>query len=311
MFHKWKSFENHYNEKYLYFWQKQFPLNDYEFQVQEKIDGANFSFLFEPNKSPTYYKRSGIADHGFFNYRDLFNQQEYNDFVIKVQNYVDNHNNQLQFIGELFGSGIQNRISYGEGRIWRWFGIYENEVLVSLEREKELDEVLSIFNLRVPVIEDRVKLVDVFALDVELLTSRLCEFKPEGICIRNWGEPISFRNEYFLVKKKSINFMENGGNPGKKKKKYQINKEEKEVLDRVIDYVNENRTASLISKKGKLDDPKNFGDYMKAYVEDVFVDFDKDNDNFIKNMDKKENKRLRRNISSSIRGELLKSMQRN
>ena len=105
--------------------------------------------------------------------------------------------------------------------------------------------------------------------------------------------------------------MENGGNPGKKKKKYQINKEEKEVLDRVIDYVNENRTASLISKKGKLDDPKNFGEYMRDYVEDVFIDFDKDNNNFIKNMDKKENKRLRRNISSSIRGELLKSMQRN
>ena len=135
-FRKWEKFENHYNEKFISFFENEDPnsIKNSNFQVTEKIDGANFSMIFSPFEPPVYCKRSGKINGDFFNYQRLFEDQEYIEFVKEVQNAVDNMGEiKLQFVGELYGAGIQKRIAYGNKRYWRWFGIYETFVGVPAE----------------------------------------------------------------------------------------------------------------------------------------------------------------------------------
>ena len=310
-FKKWKKFENHYNEKFIYFYVKNIPdLDSFKFQIQEKIDGANFSFLFAPLQEISYYKRSGNADRNFFNFRRIFQDPELCLFIEAVQNYIDmlsDDTESIQIIGELYGTGIQRRINYGEKIYWKWFGIYKNEELISLEEEEEMRKQIGeiFWNFRVPIIDDNVTLKEFINYPIEGVKSKIAaDDLIEGICCRNHGAPIKFKDDYMLLKKKTQQFQENKGIM-RKPPKQELTSEFQVFIDQVMAYVNPNRTASLLSKEGPLDDMKKFGDYMRAYVNDVYDDFNKENDNKLDYLEQSSEKLVRRIVSNSIRYELL------
>ncbi len=126
MFHKWTEIINHYQEKEInnFFLYNQ-GLKEETFVVTEKVDGSNFSFLFKSDGSYQVYKRKGIAENNFYNWNKILEDKYIEDFIRKVLFYCKQKNKSLQFVGELFGKGIQKRIYYGESVYWKWFAIYE------------------------------------------------------------------------------------------------------------------------------------------------------------------------------------------
>ena len=131
----------------------------------------------------------------------------------------------------------------------------------------------------------------------------------EGICIRNWGKTIEYGESKFLLKKKSEEFKENSGTSRKPAKKMpeKIN----ELVEIASTYVNKNRTLSLFSKEGELQNMKDFGKYMSLYSNDLFEDFNKENEYILDNLQKNDVKLIKRIISSEfIREELLNHVKR-
>ena len=317
-FKKWIRFENHYNEKYISYFRNKIPeLNFAKFQIQEKIDGANFSFLFTPKEPVEFCKRTGKAGN-FFGYQRLFLNDIYNRFIVTVQNFVDVEKVNLQFVGELFGVGIQKRINYGKHIYWKWFGIYRDGKLIPLEEEEQIRKILieappfvDIWDLRVPVLQMDASLDDFLAFDVEKTKSLIAEDSiVEGICCRNYGEVLyDGFSDYFALKKKTDKFIENVSErkiPVEKN----ITPKTQNLIDHIGSYVNENRTASLFSKEGVLKEMKEFGKYMGLYTEDVYTDYNKENDNKLYFIDKKEKKLIHKVISTLIRNELIESLKR-
>ena len=317
-FKKWYSFENHYNEKFITFFNHKNPdqIQNSEFQITEKLDGANFSIIFTPYESPVFCKRSGVIKEKFFNYHRLFENEEYSNFIEKVQNAVDNMGEiKLQFIGELFGKGIQKRINYGNDIYWRWFGIYETHPgvdteLVTLEKEIEYQRTIlslnnyDIFSLKTPIYRYSASYKDFQSFEVENLQSLVCDDLAEGVCIRNWGETIQYGDDKFLLKKKSEKFVEDAG---------KIRKAPREVPEKITEYVelastyvNKNRTLSLFSKEGEIKEMKEFGKYMSLYSNDLFEDFDKNNNYILEELDKRDVKLIKKFTSALIREELMR-----
>ena len=316
-FKKWEKFENHYNEVFVERFDRKNPgrIESAKFQITEKIDGANFAILFEPQSPVRYFKRSGPAGGNFFNYLRLFEEQEYIDFVQNVQDFVDYKKINLQFTGELFGKGIQRRINYGDGKYWRWFGIYEKidgtgPNLITLDKEKQYRENIlkelnyDIFLLRCPTISDSISYEDFKRLDVEELKSLICEDIVEGVCCRNWGEIITYGESKLFLKKKGKKFVENSGKSRKPPKP--MAEEIKQIIEDITPYINKNRTLSLFSKEGELTDIRDFGKYMSLYSKDVFEDYDRDTNYMLDDIPKSDIKSIRRVISSFIKDELMK-----
>ena len=318
-FKKWMRLENHYNEKYLAYFRNKIPeLDLIRYQIQEKIDGANFSFLFTPQNSVDFCKRSGKADGNFYGFQRLFLDEKYNKFIETIQNFVDDEKVNLQFIGELYGKGVQKRINYGNEIYWKWFGIYRDGMLIPLEEEEQIRKILieappfvDIWDLRVPVLQQDASLEEFFDFDVENTKSKISEEDNiEGICCRNYGKILKDGiNDYFALKKKTEKFIENVSDrkiPADKNVALEL----QEVIDHIGSYVNENRTASLFSKEGAITRMEDFRKYMDLYIKDVYEDYNKENENKLYFVEKKGKKTLHRVISTLIRNEIMNEIRK-
>ena len=72
------------------------------------------------------------------------------------------------------------------------------------------------------------------------------------------------------------------------------------LQDKLLQYVNGNRTESLFSKMGVFDDIRQIGKYAKVYYDDVMEDFVKENYTEYAKLEKNEEKMLTKPLSSQI-----------
>ena len=319
-FKKWSSIENSYREDFIKKFIAHDPqLKEENFEITEKIDGANFSVSFTPTGEIGFYKRSGRADSGFYNYKSAFQDEKVKKFISLMQTYCIEEQRNLQFVGELFGRGVQKRLYYGEEVYWRWYAIYEhteNGVRSFSPKEMTIFEHslfkrigFSIFDLRVPRIG--VMSLEEFLSFEPNFNSSLTPMEytkeniVEGIVARpmnnySWGE------ENFILKKKREGFSDRA--PKKERKKMEISNELFDLIETARTYVNDNRTADLFSKHGKIEKMSKFGEYIGLYVKDVLEDFHKDYPLEYDNLDKPEKKVIHKFLVEDIKKQLMRSM---
>jgi Rnl2 family RNA ligase len=331
MFKKWVDIENHYRSKYINKFFSTYPdLYNELFYITEKIDGANFSIIISSDQEIKFAKRSGILnkDSKFYDYETIFYPNEetsnYNkslSIFIKslLYNYVSKNNCIIQLVGELFGKGIQKRVYYGEGKYWRWFATYKDQVLLSLDDEISLIDDIG-FSWS-DVLDFRVPLVGTFQLNKEetfeerlnnininrnsLLTPP--DYKEdnlmEGVVIRP-SRDYYIGHDRFIIKYKNEKFKDVQKKNKKPKKK--VSEEVRNVVNTIVGYVNENRTKDLFSKHGEINEPNQLGEYIKYYLEDVYNEYNKEHslEEFSKEDKKYINKQLTNEIVKELRNYL-------
>jgi len=290
MFKKYPEIENHYRQKFIDRFFDLYPELQHEFfEITEKLDGANFSIVCHADGSIKFHTRTGIEpDTKFFGWREVFESEEMQTYLAQMKEFSLRFNKTIQFVGELFGKGIQGRVDYGEKK-WRWFYIIEHRNntesrIVPIQEEKNYF-FESIIYLRVPTITIR-NLENDFnslltSLDEKYLKTNSI-FTPleksdqvnqkEGLVIRpksrDYFSPVG---AIFIVKQKNEKFKENVIKKTKTIKVY--SHEYHNLIPLGLSYVSKNRTLSLFSKEGEIDSPKEIGKYIKLYSADVFNDF--------------------------------------
>ena len=319
-FTKWVNIEN-YSSKFIEKFLEVYPeLTKETFIITEKIDGANFSIAFFSDGHFQPAKRSGWINDNFYNYKEIFKIEQVNTLIEVMLDYCQKKNKQIQFVGELFGYKVQDRIFYGNGRYWRWFAIYEinkegeNKNLNIEETFKLCDEIndeyfFDIMSLYVPIIGFIAGLERAAGICIEIKSA----LTPKDYNKQNFIEGIVIRpsknyilgSDNFILKIKNERFKDR---PKLNEKKFNVSENAISLIEKIRDYVNENRTADLFSKYGKISDIKQLGEYIKFYVQDVLEDFLKDYPLDYANVPKDEQKTIRKSISAKIKEELFKRL---
>lgn len=283
-FLKFDSIENHYNIKYL----NKIPQNikDGPWVSSEKLDGANLSIYITPYSPIKVGKRSGWiqrkdehheTDENFF---DVWNVlTKYQSILDYFQSQVDASGITIRFFAELYGSGVQKRINYGEEKYIKVFDVMVGDVLLSpFDFDHFVDNSNNNYNCARAFFDDffvehtyHQNLMEALAVDVEKPGTEGIVLKPANVV------PYLYGNDRIIIKKKSSLFADIA------KEKIggailRFNPEQVALSENFKRYITQNRMYDLFSKHGEMQDIKQMGTYIKLLLEDAKADFIKDND---------------------------------
>ena len=332
-FKKWMSIENHYQNKYIDHFMMRYggELKGAKFVITEKLDGANFSITFYPEGRWQFARRSGLvpSNETFYDYKSAFQTDEAKKFLELVSIYCMVHKRTLQFVGELYGQGIQKRIHYGPDKYWCWYHVYEHvgeEVLILTPAEAEVlvdnitgndikDNAL-IYEMHVPILGIVIGLEEALEFDINIDSKLTPEDydKPnlmEGIVVRpfdkNYFLGVPGDSSMLILKKKNPEF-DDKNKVKKERKQFNVSEDLQSLYDKVIGYVNENRTADLYSKFGIIPAITFLGKYIGYYMKDIHEDIMKDYPLDFDNLEKTEQKWLMKQFAPLIKAELMEDL---
>ena len=265
-FRKYPSIENHYYTGEIEKWVAYNPeLMDCMYSLQEKLHGANIQLHFEDGVM-SVGKRTTMLLPGDKFY-DIWNALEKIKSVTDWLALLSTGSQSFTLYGELFGSSIGKGVNYGREQQIRFFDLrHEGEMVSALEFLKFAHRNLP-NELIVPVIATVTGIDEVLAYDENFLTT----INPvEG----NWAEgfvakPLSNvftspQGAVFMIKKKAESFTEKQ----KAKREVILDSDVAKLHAVMVSLANENRMLSIFSKEGKIESPKQIGDYIKAFVAD-------------------------------------------
>lgn len=311
-FKKYNSITNHYSVKVF----RDIITRNYdilpdmiEFEITEKIHGANFSILVEDEIQ--FARRNDVLhEDKFYGYRDVFDST-YIPLFDSLRRIADMYGT-VQLYGELFGDNIQKGVNYGATKKFLWYALRINgEMLPTKDADTLLEDIMY---LKVPVIShmvyDKTTDIEDFIESIPYrFTSRLTpsdctdENICEGVVAVPYNIPSLFGDTYFAIKKKNSEFQDKKSAKRSTKVKKEIPENVQNVVDEISTYVNSVRTDDLMSKLGELDDIRNIGQYASAYFEDVVTDFNNETDVYTV-MSKEEQKEINKKLSTLIFTEL-------
>jgi Rnl2 family RNA ligase len=285
------------------------------------VHNSNFSVIFYPLYYLNFAKRSGIIESGdnFYNYKEAFQGEEWESFCNAAFEYCSYTGKTIQFVGELYGQGVQKRVWYGPGRYWKWYAVYE---LLEDDKFKNYN-----FSEMKDLMENGIKPSKDFFLSPFVIASSLKEalsfdininssFTPEGYDKKNIMEGIVIRpvnnyfigSELFILKLKNKEFQDN--HAPRERKVFNIKEDLQTLYDKVSIYVNENRTQDLFSKYGIIESMKEFGTYLGYYSKDIHEEIMKYYPLDFENLEKEEKTWLHKQLSNLIKEELMKELQK-
>ena len=327
-FKKWTSIENHYQNKFIDHFMQRYggELKHETFVITEKVDGANFSVIFYPDGHCEFAKRSGLVDDGFYDYKSAFQTDEMEKFIARVSAFCIFNKRTIQFVGELFGQGVQKRVYYGPDKYWAWYAIYEH---LKDETVKNFN-IIEIGELQGLIMkQNNLNINDCMAkgfyavvglekaLEFDIMKNSLYtpedynkENLMEGAVIRplnNYHLGVPGDSSMLIIKKKNPDF-DDKNRVKKERKTFNVSENLQSLYDKTIGYVNENRTADLFSKFGKIDAITEMGKYLGFYSKDVHSDIVKDYPLDFDNLEKTEQKWLMKQFISAIKEELRKEL---
>jgi len=333
-FKKWTSIENHYQNKFIDHFMTRFggELKRIDYSISEKLDGANFSITFYPEGRWQFAKRSGLvkSDESFYDYKSAFQTDETRKFLELVSTYCMSHNRTIQFVGELYGQGVQKRIYYGPDKYWRWYAIYEHisedevKLLAPIESQVLIDNItgndikarLMIYHFHTPILKIVRGLDEALEFDINInsvLTPADYD-KPnlmEGVVIRpidkNYFLGTPGDSSMLIIKKKNPDF-DDKNKVKKERVQFNISEDLQSLYDKTIGYVNENRTADLFSKFGVIPAITQLGRYLGYYMKDIHADIMKDYPLDFDNLEKNDQKWLMKQFTPLIKAELIKEL---
>jgi len=295
------------------------------------VHNSNFSLIFDSEGDVQYAKRTSVVEptENFYNWQTAMQapvMQQFRTTILSTLKYLHREKNVmcLQFVGELFGSGIQKRIWYGSDIQWRWFVLYrrlwnETPILVSVKEtegicgaiaEKFGFDPMSLF---VPVLAKDVTLLSSYSwpLEVPSLLSPVDDtgkkyILREGIVIRPYEQDFfSPLGQPFILKRKNPHFADRSV-PKEKKPLPELSAEANSILDFALSCINENRMSDLFSKYGPMNDAKDMGAYIGYYSLDVHNEIQRNCQAEFELLPKLEQKQIKKRIQKQIVQELRK-----
>lgn len=323
-FKKYSSIENSFSREFMENVVAQVPPN-MEWVVQEKVHGANTSFLCDGNEVKFAKRTSMLADdEKFYDFQELL--ENYKERVIALFGKVKaNHSEAtaISVFGEMFGglyphnevqrnpkmSLIQKGVCYSPEHEFYGFDIYvftdSDGQYLPVDEVNELFESCGFFyakSLFRGELNDCLKQSNAFQskiagwLGLPTIEDNICE----GVVIRP-VKPCYLRNgSRVLIKSKNERFAEKKSVKKRNKlfsEPVPFSDELKSLIVEAEAFVNENRLANVVSHIGEVHFPKDFGKVMGMFSKDVLEDFLKEHGGEFDAIDKCEQKSLNKEVN--------------
>ena len=323
-FKKYSSIENSFSREFMEHVVAEMP-QDLEYVVQEKVHGANTSFLCD-GETLRFAKRTSMLEEGeqFYDYPELL--ERYRDRVLKLFGDIKAKYPEVTHIsvfGEMFGglyphdgvktkqkvSLIQRGVCYTPDHEFYGFDIYlfteAGGRFLPVDEVNEIFETNGFFYAKTlfrGTLTECLKQPNAFQskiaewLGLPAIEDNICE----GIVIRP-VTPMYLRNgSRVLIKSKNERFAERKS--AKRRTKLFIepvpySEELKALIVEGETYVTENRLANVVSHIGEVHFPKDFGKVMGLFSKDVLEDFLKEHGNLYAVLEKSEQKLLNKELN--------------
>jgi Rnl2 family RNA ligase len=295
MFKKYNTIENTYREKVI----EQVHLHGYgneTYVVQEKVHGANFSFICD-GKNVHVAKRTAIIEENepFNNY--LFVLETYKERILKLFSFIQSDIPEVHTIhvyGELFGGcyehpevkkvpnmvKVQKGISYSPKNDFYAFDICINqEQYLDVHQANTYFEKLDMFYAKTLFegnLQDCLAYPNVFSTHIPLwlglqeMENNFCE----GVIIRPSKNKIFRNGSRVILKNKNERWSEKS-NVKKVVKPVEFTEEETTLWNILNSYLTENRLVNVQSKLGKFQ-IKAIGKTIGFFAKDTLEDFTKE-----------------------------------
>ena len=324
VFKKYSSIENSFNKEYMERVMAEMPA-DLEYVVQEKVHGANTSFLCDGTEVRFAKRTSMLGDQeDFYEYNELL--EAYRGRVLSLYSRVKAKYPKVTHIsifGEMFGgryphddvkvshrlSLIQKGVCYTPEHEFYGFDIYlaedEQSRYLPVDEVNELFEAEGFFYARTlfkGTLAECLKYPNAFDskiaqwLGLPPIEDNICE----GVVIRP-VVPMYLRNgSRVLIKNKNERFAEKKSVKTRNKlfaEPVPYSEALKALLLEVETYVTENRLANVVSHIGEVHLPKDFGKLMGMFSKDVLDDFLKEHGSAYTALDKYEQKMLNKELN--------------
>ena len=323
-FKKYSSIENSFSREFMEHVVAEMP-QDLEYVVQEKVHGANTSFLCD-GETLRFAKRTSMLEEGeqFYDYPELL--ERYRDRVLKLFGDIKAKYPEVTHIsvfGEMFGglyphdgvktkqkvSLIQRGVCYTPDHEFYGFDIYlfteAGGRFLTVDEVNEIFETCGFFYAKTlfrGTLAECLKQPNAFQskiaewLELPAIEDNICE----GIVIRP-VTPMYLRNgSRVLIKSKNERFAERKS--AKRRTKLFVepvpySDELKALIVEGETYVTENRLANVVSHIGEVHFPKDFGKVMGLFSKDVLEDFLKEHGNLYTALEKSEQKLLNKELN--------------
>ena len=312
-FKKYSSIENSFNREFMERIVAEMP-TDLEYVVQEKVHGANTSFLCD-GENVKFAKRTSIleTEEMFYDYPELLERYLAKDVLSRYEDVRS-----VNVFGEMFGgtyphkdvqpnrklSLIQKGVCYTPEHEFYGFDIYvindDGGRYLPVDEVNELFDKHGFFYARTlfkGTLGECLKYPNAFQnkiaewLGFPAIEDNICE----GIVIRP-VVPMYLRNgSRVLIKSKNERFAEKKSVKKRNKlfaEPVPYSEALKALIPDVEAYVTEQRLANVVSHIGEVHVPKDFGKIMGLFSKDVLEDFLKEHGGEYGCLEKSEQKLL-------------------
>ncbi len=336
-FKKYNSIENSFNREFMEHVVAEMP-SDLQYVVQEKVHGANTSFLCDGHQVQ-FAKRTSVLteEEKFYDYPELLDF--YKERVMKLyaclkEKFPDITS--ISVFGEMFGgmyphkgvrpmhkySAIQKGVCYTPVHEFYGFDIFlyaeQKNRYLSVAKANELFEEFGFFYAKTlfqGTLTECLKYPNAFQskiaewLGFPAMDDNICE----GIVIRP-VEPMFLRNgSRVLIKSKNERFAEKKSVKKQNKLTEEPTPVSGELKALIIEaglYVTENRLNNVVSHIGEVHVPKDFGKIMGLFSKDALADFMKEHEEDYLNLEKSEQKLLNKALNQ-LSAEMVKKVYMN
>ncbi len=285
-FKKYSSLTNHYiakdieRFKGIYFDE----LNDTDWIVQEKLHGANFSFLFQPNIDVMIFSRNQQVDENFYNAGEI--TLETINEMKSVQEYANTKDISVRVYGELFGGNVQKGVNYGTKKMIRFYDLQFDDKQQSVQVFDNFFTEMGIVHLCVPKLDivPTLELALEFSIDRNTAYCNYCDVETvdgyliEGVVIKPYQKVfIDMNGSLFYIKHKNEKFKESQS-VKKIRTKTQYSEEVNKWREIFLSYFHLERLESVFSKVGRIDTIRDIGKYIPLIHQDALETFMKEED---------------------------------
>lgn len=323
-FKKYSSIENSNTREYMIRVVDQVP-TDVEWVVQEKVHGANTSFLCD-GKDVIFAKRTAIIadDENFYDYKPLLSS--YRDRVLSLFERIKNTHPDtvsISVFGEMFGGKyphkevdahpaivvIQKGVYYTPAHEFYGFDIYltspDGGYFLPVDEVNALFEEFGFFYAKTLMrgsLSDCLNFPNAFQskvaewLGFPPIEDNICE----GVVIRPVVPLFLRTGSRVIIKNKNARFAEKKSTKVRNKmfsEPVPYSEALKVLLSEIDCYVTENRLNNVISHIGEVSLPKDFGKIMGLFSKDILDDFLKEHSGEYVALDKCEQKSFNRELN--------------
>ena len=323
-FKKYNSIENTYDKEFMEKIRTESPEN-MQFIVQEKVHGANFSFITD-GETVFAGKRTGLieADEKFYDYEKLL--ERYRPKVLALftaikQKYPDTLT--VTVYGEIFGGNyphsevkndskiicIQKGVYYCPNHEFYAYDLYVTDTEIgryfSVAESNHFFEQQAFFYAKTLLngtLEECLQYSNEFPslisgwLGLPPIDDNVCE----GVVIRPEEVVYLHNGSRLILKNKNSRFAEKKSVKKRQPKllvEVSYSDELNNLLEVVEEYITENRMNNVTSKIGHISIPKDTGKLIGLFSKDILDDFLKEHSGNYAKLEKSEQKILNKHIN--------------